>query len=85
MKADVIIKATSGDGIYSADPKQVPDATLYERLTYRDILLERLGVMDQTAIALCSENRVPLIVLNIKRHGAVARAIRGEPEGTLVQ
>jgi len=85
MKADVIIKATSVDGIYSADPKQVPDATLYERLTYRDILLERLGVMDQTAIALCSENRVPLIVLNIKRHGAVARAIRGEPEGTLVQ
>lgn len=85
MKADVIIKATSVDGVYTADPKKFPDATRYETVSYRDIMLGGLGVMDQTAIALCSENKVPLIVLNIKKQGAIARAIRGEREGTLVQ
>ncbi len=85
MKADVIIKATSVDGVYSADPKKEPNATLYQTISYRDMMLAGLGVMDQTAIALCSENKVPLIVLNIKRPGTIARAIRGEHEGTLVQ
>jgi uridylate kinase len=85
MKADVIIKATSVDGIYSADPKQDPNARLYERISYRDVMTEDLGVMDQTAIALCRENRLPIIVLNIQREGAVARAIRGDRVGTLVQ
>ncbi|MEP6691479.1 MAG: UMP kinase [Gemmatimonadaceae bacterium] len=85
MKADVIIKATSVDGVYSADPKKEPSATLYQTITYRDMMLAGLAVMDQTAIALCSENKVPLIVLNIKRPGTIARAIRGDREGTLVQ
>ncbi len=84
MKADVIIKATSVDGIYSADPKKVPEATRYDRISYRDVMLEELGVMDQTAITLCKENALPLIVLNINTPDAVADAIRGKPVGTLV-
>ncbi len=83
-KANVIIKATSVDGIYSADPKREPNATLYETISYRDVMVEELGVMDQTAITLCKENNLPIIVLNIHQHGAVARAIRGERVGTLV-
>ena len=85
MKADVIIKATGVDGIYSADPRKNPDATLYETLGYREIIGGELGVMDQTAITLCKENSLPLIVLNIHRPGAVAAALRGERVGTLVK
>lgn len=85
MKADVIIKATGVDGIYSADPRTNPDATLYETLGYREIIGGELGVMDQTAITLCKENSLPLIVLNIHRPGAVAAALRGERVGTLVK
>jgi uridylate kinase len=84
MEANVIIKATSVDGIYSADPKKDPTATRYDRISYRDVMLEELGVMDQTAITLCKENSLPLIVLNINTPDAVADAIRGEPVGTLV-
>ncbi|HUR91474.1 MAG TPA: UMP kinase [Gemmatimonadaceae bacterium] len=85
MKANVIIKATGVDGVYSADPRKHPDAKLYETISYRDVMLEELGVMDQTAITLCKENKLPLIVLNINKHGAVASAIRGDRVGTLVQ
>ena len=85
MKADVIIKATSVDGVYSADPKKDPTATFYHTISYRDVMLEELKVMDQTAITLCKENSLPLIVLNIHQNGAVARAIRGEAVGTLVR
>lgn len=85
MKADVIIKATSVDGIYSADPKKDPNAQLYERLTYRDVIVQGLGVMDQTAITLCAENHLPLIVLNLQHKGAIASAVRGERIGTIVQ
>lgn len=84
IKADVIIKATSVDGVYSADPKKDPSARFYETISYRDVMLEELGVMDQTAITLCKENRLPLIVLNIHQPGAVLRAVRGERVGTLV-
>ena len=85
MKADVIIKATSVDGVYTADPKKDPTATKYEEISYRDVMLEELGVMDQTAVTLCKENKLPLIVLNIHEHGAVLRAARGERVGTLVR
>ena len=85
MKADVIIKATSVDGVFSADPKIDKAARFYEKISYRDVMLEELGVMDQTAITLCKENRLPLIVLNINTPSAVGRAVRGEPIGTLVQ
>jgi uridylate kinase len=84
MKADVIIKATSVDGVYSADPKKDPSATMYESISYRDVMLEELRVMDQTAITLCKENQLPLIVLNLHTPGAIARAINGERVGTLV-
>ncbi len=85
IKADVIIKATSVDGVYSADPKKHPDAVFYPQVSYRDVMLEELGVMDQTAITLCKENKLPVVVLNINRPGAVASALRGERVGTLVQ
>ena len=84
MKADVIIKATSVDGVYSADPKKDPNATLYDTINSRDVILEELRVMDQTAITLCKENNLPLIVLNIHQEGVITRAVRGEHVGTLV-
>jgi uridylate kinase len=85
MKAEVIIKATSVDGVYSADPKTDPAARFYESISYRDVMLQELRVMDQTAITLCAENKLPLIVLNIHKNGAVASAVAGERVGTLVQ
>ncbi|MEO7502514.1 MAG: UMP kinase [Gemmatimonadaceae bacterium] len=84
-KAQVIIKATSVDGVYSADPKKDAAATLFTHISYRDVMVKELGVMDQTAIALCRENKLPVIVLNINTPGAIARAVRGEQIGTLVQ
>jgi uridylate kinase len=85
MKASVIIKATSVDGVYSADPKRDPNAKFYEEISFRDVMLEELKVIDQTAITLCSENKLPLIVLNIHRPGAFVAAVRGERVGTLVR
>jgi uridylate kinase len=84
-KSQVIIKATSVDGVYSADPKKVLDATLFDSISYRDVMLKELAVMDQTAIALCRENNLPVIVLNINTPGAIARAVTGERIGTIVQ
>lgn len=84
MKADVIIKATSVNGVYSADPKKDTAAKLYETISYRDVMVDELKVMDQTAITLCKENMLPLIVLNINSTGAIAQAVRGERVGTLV-
>jgi uridylate kinase len=83
-KADVIIKATSVDGVYSKDPKKFKDAVLYKSVSYNDVMRHELGVMDQTAITLCKENRLPLIVLNINAPHSVARALRGESVGTIV-
>ena len=85
IHAEVIIKATSVDGVYSADPKLDPEATRYTEISYRDVMVKELGVMDQTAITLCKENKLPIIVLNIHRHGEVARALAGERVGTIVQ
>ena len=85
IKAQVIIKATSVDGVYSADPKKDASATLFEEISYRDVMLQDLKVMDQTAVTLSRENALPLIVLNIHRPGAIADAVRGERVGTLVR
>jgi uridylate kinase len=85
IKANVIIKATSVDGVYSADPKTNTDATFYPEVSFRDVMVEDLKVMDQTAVTLCRENTLPLIVLNIHRPGAIASAVRGERVGTLVR
>lgn len=85
IKANVIIKATSVDGVYSADPKKDSNAKLYDEISFRDVMLEDLKVIDQTAITLCRENSLPLIVLNIHRPGAFVSAVRGERVGTLVR
>ena len=85
IKANLIIKATSVEGVYSADPKKDPNAKLHEEISYRDVILAELKVMDQTAITLCKENNLPLIVLNIHRPGAIAAAVRGERIGTIVR
>src|SRR4051812_11299347 len=85
IKANIIIKATSVEGVYSADPKTDPNAKLYEELTFRDVIIDELKVIDQTAITLCRENSLPLIVLNINSPGAITAAVRGERVGTLVR
>ena len=85
IRANLIIKATSVEGVYSADPKKDPNAKLYEEISFRDVMLEDLKVIDQTAITLCRENSLPLIVLNIHRPGAFVAAVRGERVGTLVR
>lgn len=84
MEADVILKATKVDGVYSADPVTDPNAELLTDLTYRDILKNDLGVMDAAAISLCRENNLPVIVLNIRDQGAILAALRGQRIGTLV-
>ncbi len=82
--ADLMIKATKVDGVYSADPVKYPDATFYPRLSYDRVLAEGLGVMDATAVVLCKENDMPLRVMNINQPGALQRVMRGESVGTLV-
>jgi uridylate kinase len=82
--ADVLFKVTYVDGIYDADPKKDPTATKYHRLSYLDFLNLRLKVMDSTAITLCMEHNLPLIVFRLEEAGALTCAIRGEPVGTYV-
>jgi uridylate kinase len=82
--ADVLLKATKVDGIYSADPKKDPTATLYNNISYEHVLNEKLGVMDLTAIALAMERKIPLVVFNLKVKGNIARVIRGEKVGTKI-
>lgn len=82
--ADVMIKATKVDGVYSADPMKEPDAEFYPRLSYDRVLREGLAVMDATAVVLCKEQNMPLRVMNINVEGALQRVVRGEAVGTLV-
>ncbi len=84
MEADVIIKATKVEGIYSADPAKEPTAEFIPRISFADVMARDLKVMDAAAISLCRENQIPIIVLNVMEKGLVARAIRGERVGTLV-
>ena len=84
MDADVILKATKVDGVYTSDPKVDPDAEFLPELTYRDVINNELQVMDAAAMSLCRENDLPVIVLNIKEPGAILSALRGERIGTLV-
>ncbi len=82
--ADLMIKATKVDGVYSADPKKDPDAEFYATLTYDQVLAQGLGVMDATAVVLCKENNMPLRVMNINEQGALTRLVSGDSVGTLV-
>jgi uridylate kinase len=84
IKAEVILKATKVDGIYDADPVKFKDAKLYTKITYLDVLTQGLGVMDMTAISLCRDNQVPIIVFNIKTRGNIRRVIEGDKIGSLV-
>jgi uridylate kinase len=84
MKADVILKATKVDGIYNADPMLHPDASRYERISYLQVLEQGLKVMDATAISLCMDNKLPIVVFNLRTPGNIKRAISGEPIGSLV-
>jgi len=84
MNANVLIKATKVEGIYSADPAKDPTAEFIPHLSFMDVMTRELGVMDASAISLCKENKLPIVVLNIQRSGAVGAAIRGETVGTLV-
>ena len=82
--ADVMIKATKVDGVYSADPMKYPDAEFYPRLSYDQVLRDGLAVMDATAVVLCKEQGMPLRVMNINTEGALQRVVQGESVGTLV-
>jgi uridylate kinase len=84
VKADVIMKATKVDGIYTADPKKDPTATRYDRITYLQVLEQGLQVMDATAISLCMDNKMPIVVLDLNARGSMRRAIMGEPVGSMV-
>lgn len=84
IDADVIFKATKVDGVYDADPETHPDAKRFESLTYNHVLANDLRVMDSTAIALCKENDIPIVVFNLFERGNISRAVAGETIGTKV-
>jgi len=82
--ADLLLKATKVDGVYTADPAKDPTATRYERLSYEEVIQRNLQVMDTSAIALCRDHRIPLRIYDMSREGDLMRIMRGEPIGTLV-
>jgi len=84
MQCDALLKGTQVDGVYSADPRKVPDAERYEQLSYLDVLARDLAVMDASAISLSRENRLPIIVFNINAHGAFGQVMRGEGRFTRI-
>jgi uridylate kinase len=84
IKADVIMKATKVDGIYDADPVLVKDATMFDSITYKEILTRGLKVMDATAISLCRDNNLPIIIFNLNHRGNIRRVVLGEKVGSLV-
>ena len=84
LDADLLIKATKVDGVYSDDPNINSDAELFDKLTYDEVLTKKLKIMDQAAISLCSNNNIPIIVLNIFEKGNITKAICGERVGTLI-
>ncbi len=84
IKADAILKATKVDGIYDADPMKVKDAKKFDTLTYMDVLRQGLKVMDSTAISLCKDNNLPIIVFNLNERGNIRRVVLGEKIGSMV-
>jgi uridylate kinase len=85
IKADVVLKGTRVDGIYTADPEKDPLATKYEEISFREVYDKGLNVMDMTAFTLCEENQVPIIVFDMNKHGNFMKIANGEPIGTLVK
>lgn len=84
IRADVILKGTKVDGVYDSDPLKNKEARLFERLTYLQVLEKGLKVMDTTAISLCMDNDLPILVFNLKRKGNIKRAVLGHPIGSLI-
>jgi len=84
INADVVLKATKVDGVYSADPMKEKDAVRFDRLSYDEVLLKKLKVMDATAIALCRDYNMPVLVFNMNKPGSLLRIMHGEKEGTIV-
>ncbi|MCR5872310.1 UMP kinase [Sphingomonas sp. J344] len=85
MNCDALFKGTSVDGVYNADPKKVADATRYEELTFDRVLVDNLKVMDATAVALCRDNDIPIVVFNIRDEGTLEAVLRGEGTSTIVR
>ena len=85
INADVVLKATKVDGVYSADPMKEKDAVLFSHLTYDEVLMKKLNVMDATAIALCRDYSMPVRVFNMNKEGSLMRIMLGEEEGTIVE
>jgi uridylate kinase len=85
VKADVVLKATNVDGVYTSDPRLDPSATKFDQIDYMEALNRNLRIMDQTAFTLCMENNLPIVVFDITKPGNIARAARGEKIGTLVR
>jgi len=84
IKAEVIAKATKVNGVYDKDPMKFPDAVMYQKITYTEVLTQSLGVMDATSIAMCRDNRLPILVFNLNTHGNIMRMVSGEAVGTLI-
>ena len=84
IKAQVIAKATKVDGVYDKDPMKYPDAVMYEQIGYTEVLTRSLGVMDATSIAMCRDNKLPILVFNLNTQGNIMRMATGEPVGTLI-
>ncbi|MEM7250774.1 MAG: UMP kinase [Pseudomonadota bacterium] len=84
IDADLMIKATKVDGVFSSDPEKNPAAARYERLDYDDVITNKLGVMDATAVVMCRDHQLPVRVLSMTNAGSLLRAVQGEDEGTLV-
>jgi uridylate kinase len=85
LKAQVFAKATSVDGVYDKDPRKHPDAVRYDEIGYQDVLAKALGVMDASAVALCRDNQLPMLVFNLTQRGNIMRMAMGEPVGTLIK
>jgi uridylate kinase len=84
ISAEIVLKATKVDGVYTADPKKDPNATRYESITFDEAISKHLQVMDATAFALCRDQKLPIKVFSIVKPGALMRVVMGEDEGTLV-
>ena len=84
LEADVVLKATRVDGVYSDDPEKNPHAVLYDSLSYAEVVSKNLKVMDATAIALCQEHEKPILVFNFKKDGNIVKAVSGDKVGTWI-
>jgi len=85
IQADIVLKGTKVDGVYTSDPVKNPDAVRYETLTFTEALTKQLGVMDATAMSLCRDNKMPIVVFDVTTRGQMLRAMKGEAVGTLVR